>query len=34
MTLGKPLKSAFQMVIIGMGAAIAGYLIGILFKQK
>jgi|SRR5580700_1238130 predicted membrane protein (TIGR00267 family) len=33
MTLGKPLKSAFQMVIIGMGAAVAGYLIGLLFKQ-
>ncbi len=32
MTLGKPLKSALQMVIIGMGAAIAGYLIGLLFK--
>ncbi|HUC95759.1 MAG TPA: VIT1/CCC1 transporter family protein [Candidatus Saccharimonadia bacterium] len=33
MTLGKPLKSAIQMVVIGMGAAIAGYLIGLLFKQ-
>ncbi len=32
MTLGKPIKSAVQMVIIGMGAAIAGYLIGLLFK--
>lgn len=32
MTLGKPLKSALEMVIIGMGAAIAGYLIGLLFK--
>jgi predicted membrane protein (TIGR00267 family) len=32
MTLGKPLKSAIQMVIIGMGAAIAGYLIGLAFK--
>ncbi|HUD10146.1 MAG TPA: VIT1/CCC1 transporter family protein [Candidatus Saccharimonadales bacterium] len=32
MTLGKPLKSALQMVIIGMGAAIAGYLIGLAFK--
>jgi len=31
-TLGKPLKSAVQMVVIGMGAAIAGYLIGLLFK--
>jgi VIT1/CCC1 family predicted Fe2+/Mn2+ transporter len=33
MTLGNPLKSALQMVIIGMGAAIAGYLIGLLFKS-
>jgi VIT1/CCC1 family predicted Fe2+/Mn2+ transporter len=32
MTLGNPLKSALQMVVIGMGAAIAGYLIGLLFK--
>jgi VIT1/CCC1 family predicted Fe2+/Mn2+ transporter len=32
MTLGKPIKSALQMVIIGIGAAIAGYLIGLLFK--
>jgi predicted membrane protein (TIGR00267 family) len=32
MTLGKPLKSAIQMVVIGMGAAVAGYLIGLLFK--
>jgi VIT1/CCC1 family predicted Fe2+/Mn2+ transporter len=32
MTLGKPLKSALQMVVIGMGAAIAGYLIGLVFK--
>jgi len=31
-TLGNPFKSALQMVIIGMGAAIAGYLIGLLFK--
>ncbi len=31
-TLGSPVKSAIQMVIIGMGAAIAGYLIGLLFK--
>ncbi len=31
-TLGNPLKSAAQMVLIGMGAAIAGYLIGLLFK--
>jgi VIT1/CCC1 family predicted Fe2+/Mn2+ transporter len=34
MTLGKPIKSAIQMVIIGMGAAIAGYLIGLLFKSQ
>ena len=32
MTLGKPIKSALQMVLIGMGAAIAGYLIGLVFK--
>jgi VIT1/CCC1 family predicted Fe2+/Mn2+ transporter len=31
-TLGKPIKSAIQMVVIGMGAAIAGYLIGLAFK--
>lgn len=31
-TLGNPIKSALQMVLIGMGAAIAGYLIGLLFK--
>ncbi|MHB1864892.1 MAG: VIT1/CCC1 transporter family protein [Candidatus Saccharimonadales bacterium] len=31
-TLGNPVKSSIQMVIIGMGAAIAGYLIGLLFK--
>ena len=31
-TLGNPLKSSLQMVLIGMGAAIAGYLIGLLFK--
>jgi len=31
LTVGKPYKSGFQMVIIGMGAAIAGYLIGKLF---
>jgi predicted membrane protein (TIGR00267 family) len=33
MTLGQPLKSAMVMVIIGMGAAIAGYLIGLIFKS-
>ena len=33
MTMGKPVKSAIEMVLIGMGAAIAGYLIGLLFKQ-
>lgn len=32
MTLGNPLKSALHMVLIGMGAAIAGYLIGLAFK--
>jgi predicted membrane protein (TIGR00267 family) len=31
-TFGNPLKSAVQMVLIGMGAAVAGYLIGLLFK--
>ncbi len=31
-TLGNQLKSALQMVLIGMGAAIAGYVIGLLFK--
>ena len=31
-TLGNIYKSAIQMVLIGMGAAIAGYLIGLLFK--
>lgn len=30
--LVNPIKSAAQMVLIGMGAAIAGYLIGLLFK--
>jgi VIT1/CCC1 family predicted Fe2+/Mn2+ transporter len=32
MTLGKPLKSALQMIVIGIGAAVAGYLIGLVFK--
>ncbi len=31
-TLGNQLKSGLQMVLIGMGAAIAGYLIGLVFK--
>lgn len=31
-TLGNSVKSALQMVTIGMGAALAGYLIGLLFK--
>jgi VIT1/CCC1 family predicted Fe2+/Mn2+ transporter len=31
-TFGSPIKSAIQMVAIGMGAAVAGYLIGLLFK--
>ena len=30
-TVGRPVKSGLQMVIIGMGAAFAGYLIGRLF---
>lgn len=30
-TVGKPIKSGFQMAIIGMTAALAGYLIGKLF---
>jgi predicted membrane protein (TIGR00267 family) len=34
MTFGNPLKSALQMVVIGMGAAVAGYLIGVLFKTS
>ncbi|HEV2403678.1 MAG TPA: VIT1/CCC1 transporter family protein [Candidatus Saccharimonadales bacterium] len=33
MTLGSQFKSALEMVIIGMGAAIAGYLIGLVFKE-
>ena len=33
MTLGQPIKSALQMIVIGMGAAIAGYLIGLIFKS-
>lgn len=32
-THSNPYKSALQMVLIGMGAAIAGYLIGLVFKQ-
>ena len=32
MNLLNPLKSVLEMVLIGMGAAIAGYLIGLLFK--
>ena len=32
MNLMNPIKSALEMVLIGMGAAIAGYLIGLLFK--
>jgi len=32
-TLAKPAKSALQMIVIGMGAAIAGYLIGLVFKK-
>ena len=33
-TVGKPSKSGLQMVLIGMGAALAGYLIGLLFGAK
>jgi VIT1/CCC1 family predicted Fe2+/Mn2+ transporter len=32
-TLVKPAKSVVQIVVIGMGAAIAGYLIGLLFRS-
>ncbi len=32
-TVGHPLKSGIQMLIIGMGAALAGYYIGYLFGQ-
>ena len=32
-TLGNPTKSAVEMVVIGMGAALAGYVIGQFFKQ-
>ena len=32
MNLMNPIKSALEMILIGMGAAIAGYLIGLLFK--
>lgn len=31
-TIGSPLKSAIQMAVIGMGAALAGYLIGKIFS--
>ncbi len=31
-TLGKPVKSGLEMAIIGMGAAVVGYVIGLLFK--
>lgn len=33
-TIGKPYKSGLQMAAIGMGAAMAGYLIGLLFGGK
>lgn len=33
-TVGKPVKSGFQMAVIGMTAAIAGYLIGKLFGAQ
>ncbi|HEV2412820.1 MAG TPA: VIT1/CCC1 transporter family protein [Candidatus Saccharimonadales bacterium] len=32
-TLGNPAKAAIEMVVIGMGAALAGYIIGQFFKQ-
>lgn len=31
-TIGSPLKSGLQMVLIGMGAALAGYVIGLVFQ--
>ena len=31
-TIGHPVKSGIQMVLIGMGAALAGYLIGLIFS--
>ena len=33
-TVGNTSKSGFQMIIIGMGAALAGYLIGLLFGAQ
>jgi len=33
-TIGKPTKSGIQMMLIGMGAALAGYLIGKLFGAQ
>ena len=33
-TVGKPLRSGIELTIIGMGAAIVGYAIGLLFQQK
>lgn len=32
-TIGSPSKSAIQMLVIGMGAALAGYIIGLLFSK-
>ncbi len=32
-TMGNPLKSSIEMVFIGIGTALAGYLIGLLFKS-
>lgn len=33
-TIGKPTKSGIQMLLIGLGAALAGYLIGLIFGSK
>lgn len=32
-TVGKPLRSGVEIVVVGMGAAIVGYAIGLLFKS-
>jgi len=34
MTIGSPVKSALQMAVIGMSAALAGYFIGKIFSQN
>lgn len=33
-TIGKPLRSGIEMAVIGMGAAIIGYAIGVIFQSK